>query len=195
VNLRYLGDALDHWKGSLLEYLQEEGVLRELAIDPMITDLARWGDADFDLYARLLRIDRNRILQHTSAGSAVCPDTDLFLDPDTGIATGLVRSPQHISVSEIVGLLDRHPARVLAVYQHVSRQVTSERVHACITAVAKQAKNLTWCSYESATVAMIFFSRDGERIRRISDVLGAMLGRHANCRVQCGLARRLRAVS
>jgi hypothetical protein len=38
MNLKYLGDTLDHWKGCLFEYLQAQCVLRDFAVDPMATE-------------------------------------------------------------------------------------------------------------------------------------------------------------
>jgi hypothetical protein len=40
LNLIYLGDALDHWKGSLFESLQQEKAVQGLAVDPMTSDLS-----------------------------------------------------------------------------------------------------------------------------------------------------------
>src|SRR5688500_3252510 len=56
MNLRYLGDALDHWKGSLFEYLQTACLVRELAVDAMAGDAEQWQPADWKLFARLLRV-------------------------------------------------------------------------------------------------------------------------------------------
>lgn len=39
MNLRYLGDALDYWKGSVFFRLQERGILKDFSVDPMLTDL------------------------------------------------------------------------------------------------------------------------------------------------------------
>jgi len=41
MNLRYLGDALDHWKGSLFESLQQANILHDFAVDAMASD---WTD-------------------------------------------------------------------------------------------------------------------------------------------------------
>jgi len=42
MNSSFLGDALDHWKGSLFESLQKRRIVCELAVDPMASDLAVW---------------------------------------------------------------------------------------------------------------------------------------------------------
>jgi hypothetical protein len=33
MNLTFLGDALDHWKGSIFESLQKGGILPDFAVD------------------------------------------------------------------------------------------------------------------------------------------------------------------
>ena len=38
MNREYLGDALDHWKGSMLSNLQAAGLLHHLAVDMMASD-------------------------------------------------------------------------------------------------------------------------------------------------------------
>src|SRR5437667_398781 len=64
MNLRYLGDALDHWKGSLFERLQRAKLLRAFAVDAMATDAEDWQAADLALFADLLRLQPSQILSH-----------------------------------------------------------------------------------------------------------------------------------
>ena len=64
MNLAYLGDALDHWKGSLFEYLCGMKVLRRFAIDPMISDRSEWKNEDFSRYAHLMRIGEIQLIHH-----------------------------------------------------------------------------------------------------------------------------------
>src|SRR5437870_4746681 len=64
LNLKYLGDALDHWKGSLFESLQREKLVDEFAVDPMASDLSSWREEDFRLLARLLRVHRHQVIHH-----------------------------------------------------------------------------------------------------------------------------------
>ena len=113
MNLMYLGDALDHWKGSLFEFLQAEQLLRDFAVDPMATDGHFWEDTDFALFARLLRINANQILRHEFPLVQRAPyfneidhAGDLFLDPDTGIQTGGNGHPaKYVKPHELAGLL------------------------------------------------------------------------------------------
>src|SRR3990172_1779207 len=127
MNLKYLGDALDHWKGSLFEYLANARVMREFAVDPMASDLLEWTKTDYSLFARLLRIDESQlILHHVTLHDRpryfreITHKGDLFFDPDTGIATGRVKNrEQYIWPREIATLLDGSADRLLPVYQHV----------------------------------------------------------------------------
>ena len=129
MNLAFLGDALDHWKGSLFESLHKSGVLRNFAVDPMASDWAAWQPEDVSLFALLLRVDESKIVRHKVGLSnrkhyfdEIEHTGDLFLDPDTGIATGKVkRINQHVKPLEIERLL-RGSERLLAVYRHVRAQ-------------------------------------------------------------------------
>jgi len=195
MNLDYLGDALDHWKGSLLEFLRGEGALRDLAVDPMATDVSRWTAGDFAVFARLLRVQDDQVLRHnfplavrSGYFGEVRHRGDLFLDPDTGIDTGgLSPIAKYVKPADIAFLLQRPRARVLAVYQHVRAQKTSERVNACMASVAREIPDLDWCSYESGGVAMLFFARDEpNRIQAIRLAIERLLGRHADRRLRMG---------
>ena len=188
MNLDFLGDALDHWKGSLFESLQAKRVLREFAVDPMATDLPRWKPEDFSLYARLLRIEPCGILKHSIPLSVreayfgeIRHSGDIFLDPDTGVATGKC-SAKHISPAEIAKLL--RTDRLVAVYQHVRAQRVADRVDAVCAAVQNKVPNVYWCSYESGTVAMIFLAFSQERVAEVRNHFVEWLGRHSEGRIR-----------
>lgn len=186
MNLNYLGDALDHWKGSLLQYLLAAGALDELAVDPMATD-APWVEDDFSVYARLLHIEPRQIIRHKAPLTPrdhyfreIEHARDLFLDPDTGIATSRPKR-EHVRPKDVNELL-RSPSRLVAVYQHIRVEKTSERVDACVRAVNATAG---WCSYESRTVAMLFFCGDARRTQMIFTALRRLLGKHTEGKVRC----------
>ena len=61
MNRDYLGDALDHWKGSVFEYLKREKLLRNFMVDPMATDDSKWDEDDSRLLAQLLRIEERQL--------------------------------------------------------------------------------------------------------------------------------------
>ena len=189
MNLSFLGDALDHWKGSLFESLQKRRIVCEFMVDPMASDLVDWKPGDFAILSKLLRIDRSQIISHNRSLNdrrayfhEIQHRGDLFLDPDTGVATGRL-SVRHVAPVEIADLL-KPPDRLLAIYQHVRAQRVSDRVDAVCTAIRAESPEVSWCSYESPTVAMIFLSRKPERIASVQRHLGELLGNHANGRIR-----------
>jgi len=198
MNLDYLGDALDHWKGSLFEYLRAKNLLRDFAVDPMATDRERWHEADFSLFARLLRIGPDRIIRHEASLLArpqyfaeIAHGGDIFLDPDTGIATsGSSEAAKYVRPRELATLLASPRGRVVAVYQHVRAQKASVRVDRCLAVIAKEIDAVAWCSYESPTVAMLFLCDEDTRTREIATALKELLGRHAERRVRSGTRQR-----
>lgn len=198
MNLAYLGDALDHWKGSLFEFLTAEDLLRDFAVDPMATDGTAWAPADFALYARLLRVSEPQILRHAYPLAArskyfaeITHRGDLFLDPDTGIQTG-AGSPvdKYIKRGELASMLQAHDGAVVAVYQHVRAQKTCDRVDGCMRALAQVLDVMAWCSYESGNVAMVFLSREAGRTTAVAQGFRGLLGRHADGRIRAGVSER-----
>lgn len=127
VRLEKLGDALDHWKGSLVRLLQGKNALVNLHVLPMITDPIKcWTPPHFCLYAHLLGVDVSAILnqnvkicqkQGRSDYFMADPSHDLFLDPDTGIREK--ESQQHVKPSELMKyLVPKGSSRLLLIYQH-----------------------------------------------------------------------------
>jgi hypothetical protein len=195
MNLTFLGDALDHWKGSLFESMQKAEVLKNFAVDPMASDLPAWNEQDFDLFARLLRVRRSQVVPHqhslvnrASYFKEITHSGDLFLDPDTGIATGKRPTEKHIAPGEIRSLIDASD-RVVAVYQHVRAQRVCDRVDAVCGALRDHIPECHWCSYESGTVAMLFVSRNHKRLAAVSRHFSAVLGRHAAGRIRGSTCR------
>ena len=191
MNLCYLGDALDYWKGSLLERMQQAKLLTELAVDPMASDAADWTDFDRALFATLLRITPAQIVQHREFLCAnraryfreIAHAADIFLDPDTGIATGRVRDmSQYVGAAELHALLDAQPSRVIAVYQHIRAIPTRRRLGTIYAHVSADPRPFSCCSYESSTVAMLFFSRNARRVEAIHEFHNGILGTHATMR-------------
>jgi hypothetical protein len=191
MNLNFLGDALDQWKGSLFESLQANNVLRGFAVDPMASDQQLWTSADSALFARLLRIKSSQIIQHRVSLQdrlaylqEIPHSGDLFVDPDTGVATGVVDEPCcYLYPAEIEQLLDSSPSRLLAIYQHVRGTKVAARVDKVLECVGRQIDNVQWCSYESSTVAMLFLARDAVRTKEVTEHFGSWLGGHAAGRI------------
>ena len=196
MNLRYLGDALDHWKGSLLERLQQAKLLTDLAADAMTSDSPDWTHEDLGLFATLLRISPTQIVQHQKSlpinrsgyFAEITHPTDIFLDPDTGIATGRVPNvSQYLHPTELHGLLAAYPSRVVGVYQHIRAVTTRQRLSGILSVLSGNEQPFCCCSYESSTVAMLFFSRDRARVEAIHADHGVLLGRHSASRTHLWL--------
>ena len=189
----FLGDALDHWKGSLIGQLLGRGLVQDFAVDPMCTDPKLWNDDDVAAYARLLHVERHQIVSHTDKvdlaaknRAAYFEETmekhhgDLFLDPDTGIYTG-TRQPhaKHVTAKEIHGLLPDASKRLIMIYQHAAHAPMSERVDEVTKVLQEEIPSCAWASYESATVAMLFVSLGQEGPRKVAEFFQEELGPRA----------------
>jgi hypothetical protein len=190
MNLEYLGDALDHWKGSIFESLQKGNVFSDFAVDPMITDISCWQPADYLLYAHLLRIKAEQIIRHNHPLQArhsyigeIIHQGDLFLDPDTGVATSKA-GEKYVLFQDIDGLFRRAPGRLLTIYQHIRAQRCADRVDNVTLALQSRIGRFFWRSYESPTVALLFLSRDRSRVAHVEQHFKSVLGSHANARIR-----------
>jgi hypothetical protein len=189
MNLKYLGDALDHWKGSLFESLQNANVLRDFSVDPMGTDAESWQSADFALYARLLHVRVEQVIKHlhtlkdrNAYFAEISHQGDLFLDPDTGVSTSAANN-QYLRPRELGQLLDRATQRMLVVYQHIRAQKCAVRIDNVIWVLESQAGRFHWCSYESPSVALLFISRS-PRPLEVTVHFKSILGRHSENRIR-----------
>lgn len=191
MKIKFLGDALDYWKGSIFSRLQKGGILRDFAVDPMLTDAEDWHTTDFQLYADLLQIKPDQVLRHKrnlhrdrdKYFAEIIHSGDLFVDPDTGITLRGAR-PEHIKIREVHQLLGGKSPRVLCIYQHRSREKTHDRVNKLVSALREYDANIYSCSYESSTVAMLFLSRKQDRVEQVNQYFKHYFGRHANRRVR-----------
>lgn len=188
MNINHLGDAYDHWKGSIIKILNESRNIQNLAVEPMFTDKKTWGQVNVQTYARLLNLWPNDI-QHTNLPTwkqwkgrrnlyfkEIRYNGDLFIDPDTGIGTN---GRKYIRVDEIGNLLDKK--RVLMIYQHFAHKTFENQCRIIRNKIRQIRKQATYCVYQCGQVAMIFISRNNGRIRAIEKVLKAHL---------CGTAER-----
>ncbi len=192
MNTKFLGDAFDHWKGSLIDFLQRQELVHELVVEPMITDGIRWSEKDLETYRRLLRLGMQQPIYHEGLpfnGDRThyfhdIPDGDLFLDPDTGIATGK-STRKHISILEIKKLLDSDPAhqRVLIVYQHSARGNFHSRLDAIGGKISENIFGIHLATYECGHVALFFVSHSRARIRQIGEKLREYLSGTASKRI------------
>lgn len=190
MNLKFLGDALDHWKGAMFASLRGANALRNFAVDPMANDIGRWRDEDFSLFAGLLQIAPSQVIRHRARlehraayFGEISHIGDLFLDPDTGVATGRVREG-HVSPAEVGLLLDASADRLLVIYQHVRGMLVAHRVSGVMSTLEEVIGPFSGCSYESGTVAMLFLTRMHERTELVAEHFDALLGRHATRRIR-----------
>jgi hypothetical protein len=185
MRVKYLGDALDHWKGSFLSTLLTKELIANVAVDPMITDDKPWLKEDIDTYRKLLRLEpRNQIChdQTTFPGERTreeyfheIPQTgDVFLDPDTGIATRHIsgtRNKQYIKICEIRELLGRSD-RILIIYQHSPRLSSPNQFDWLRRdAILHDIQNGHCAIWPCGQVAAFFLSLNKARIDRIERVL------------------------
>jgi hypothetical protein len=192
MNLQFLGDAFDHWKGSVFETLQQQGVLRDFLVDPMASDAPAWKPADSKLFSRLLRIEQRQLVSHSHDlcndraryFAEIPPNGDLFLDPDTGVKTGAVKQiEQYLLPTELFEVMGRGENRIVVVYQHVRAKKTRERIEEVIATLNEKDGQFYCTSYESGTVAFLFLSRNGGRIGMVRDFFFQFLGAHASNRI------------
>jgi hypothetical protein len=192
VNLKYLGDALDHWKGSLLNFLRQQNAIANFAVDPMSSDLVSWNADDYQVFMRLMRITSSELIRHRVSlrnreayFSEIAHLGDLFLDPDTGVATGKIRQREcYVFPLEVKRLLDAADHRVVAIYQHVRAQKVTHRVDQVMETLKAEIGKLGWSSYESGSVAMLFLSHDPARTTGVADCCHRLLRRHAAGRIR-----------
>ncbi len=193
MNLRFLGDALDHWKGSVFEGLQSSNVLENFRVDAMASDFDNWRPEDWSLYAKLLRVRKSQIVEHKATldrnrkeyFDEIPRSGDLFLDPDTGIKTSSGREQQYLKPDELFSLMNHEQRRVVVVYQHIRAMKTRERVEAVLQVLrSEKPKPIFYCaSYDSGTVALIFLSFQRDRILAVSGYFRKFLGSHADNRI------------
>jgi hypothetical protein len=74
---------------------------------------------------------------------------------------------------------------LIGVYQHVRGQQVRSRVDCVLDSLKSKIGNFSWCSYESANVAMVFLTRKAERTSQISEHFKSLLGRHVSRRIRC----------
>ncbi len=193
MNLRFLGDALDHWKGSVVGGVQSANVVEDFRVDAMAIDIDKWRSEDWSLYAKLLRVRKSQIVEHTATlernrkeyFDEIPRSGDLFLDPDTGIKTGSGNRDirQYLKPEELFFLMNYEQRRVVVVYQHVRGMKTRKRVDDVLKVLRSDQPNCYCASYESSNVALLFLSFQRYRFEAVSGYFRKFLGSHADNRI------------
>ena len=187
MKLAHLGDALDHWEGSLIDLIGGKNV----RVVPMLTDHDGWTEEQIEAYARLLHLKPEDILKRDIPFSSetrhgyFCDlgEHDLFLDPDTGIAPDKKAKKEHVRFSEIAGLLSASPSRMLLIYQHASRNNDGLRKKLNLLRSTKGLRGCNIFAYDSGSVSMVVISQDRERAQEALARLKLWLGSIASTRV------------
>ena len=194
MNTKYLGDALDYWKGSVLGGLQRQGCLYNLVVDAMPTD--EWEEAHWRIYARLLQVKHEQVMIYQTYNwkkrqsyfeelnklKERFNGCDVFLDPDTGIHTGNGSGHrQHIDPRIIETILNE--SNVVLVYQHGARQKMYERIDEIAECVRQSCDNVECLSYQASQNAMLFFSWSSSRLDGIKAYFYYLLECYASHRV------------
>ena len=174
MNKNFLGDALDHWKGSLLGRLEQRGLGVDIHVVPMLTRVG-WNKQFLTLYADLLHRRHDQVLladevfesrNRESYFAKVEWTGDLFLDPDTGL--GQRRGHQHVVAADLRQLLDGGDEdRIIMVYQHAWR---TSNPHGLIKRIAREVEAHA-LSMVSSQVEMVVFCRDKAKTDRLLDAL------------------------
>jgi hypothetical protein len=195
MNSTHLGDALDHWKGSIIKRLQDKCLVRELSVIPMIT-LEVWSKEVLSAYSKLLNLNSDdsvlkpkEVFEHTHRDTyftGIDYSGDLFIDPDTGVSNNPKQgNDQYITLDDIKGLLDKGKEHdpVIMVYQHRNPEEdwVQKKVAKIEVIIREQMEGcLTLRAYDFGIVAMLFFSnnKDSDRIKAIEDDIKTILPRN-----------------
>jgi len=188
MNIDYLGDALDHWKGSVIEQLRP--VLHNLRVVPMCME-EEWTPKHRCLYARLLGVrseddvfwdafNRNR-RRYFENCQRFAGDSDLFLDPDTGIEPISGCKKCHVGLDNLRCLLPDNSRRLVMVYQHRSRirhGVEDVLDRNSVEDVLERIRQRGWLAgaYWAGAASMLFLSRKQGRVAGVRDRLDKWLG-------------------
>lgn len=185
MNLKHLGDALDHWKGSVIELIGD----KKLRVVPLFTDQQPWTQPHLDAYAKLLRRKPDEILKKDTPFSnstrdayfAIAGEDDLFLDPDTGVSPNTKRKKEHVMPTEIANLLSKSRSRMLLIYQHSSRK--KDGIRERLELLRGSLKGCHMFAYDSGAVSMIVISLSRERIQEALTRVRSYLGPVAFARI------------
>ena len=178
MNTKFLGDAFDHWKGSLISFLSINRLVKNVVVEPMITNDSKWSKEDLETYSRLLKLESSSQICHgqsTFSGDretyfdALPKNADIFLDPDIGIATSTA-GKKRVRVAELEKLLV-NADRVLIVYQHSARGFFYKRLIQIGDRISRDIPNVHYAVYECGRVAVFFISLNKARIEELFNFL------------------------
>ena len=183
----WLGDALDFWKGTFVQVLRaSSSSSNQIHVLPMFTD-AGWTQPEIESYSGFLGVPSSALLttaQITNAGrrayfASVVQQIagDVFVDPDTGVATAKPE-PAHVTAAEVHALLT--DTNVAAIYQHRPQRTAAPWLARYAQLVATAGARVV--GYESAQVGMLFATKSATREAAVRQALTVRLGAVAAAR-------------
>jgi hypothetical protein len=192
MRLDYLGDSLDHWKGSLLGRLRAENLLRPLRVVPMLTDGALWSATHHAVYCAHLGLAVSDLIStkvfdgnvradyFKHAAEQACRDSDLFIDPDKGIEPSRCKK-EHVSLLNLCSLATGD--RLLLVYEQTKAYGSNYASHVDKLSSRLGAASLFSVFWTGRQVAMAAISRDASRVAAIRRHWHSIVGPLAERRI------------
>jgi hypothetical protein len=195
MNKKHWRDGKDFFKAGFLHVLrrgESTGVIESLKVFPMFTG-SKANPDDVHAYADFLSLAVEDVLNDGPilpiqgradfsyfASASKFPDSDLFIDPDTGIADGgQGASREHITVKELCHLLLAGSARLLVVFQDSPRRVGDEALEVGVSRKLEmlRAAGLRCFAYFNNANNMLFVARESgtARLHRLYTYLGEVV--------------------
>ncbi len=176
MNISHLGDALDHWKGSMIRRLEQE--LIDIHVVPMFTDADKWADSHIDVYSKLLNVRLENILMKNFlfydeirkkyfSDVSLRGDFDMFLDPDTGIEPQKPqkkKKKEYVFFDDIKSLMPNTGKRMLMIYQHSQPYNMRRSILDRLKQIQAELPGFYFFAYWAGSVSMVFISRQKTRI-------------------------------
>jgi hypothetical protein len=177
----HLGDSIDFWKRGLIGYLRTAAIIERIEVVPMPTDARAWTSVELEVYAAVLGVsvdDLRGTGRFTRAGrtpyfNSLTITTDVFVDPDTGVAEPATTAA-HVSALECGRLLSKNTPNIVMVYQHAQR--TSGWAKGQLAVLRAALCDVQAFAYQSSVVGMLFLSRDTVRLQKVRSALSDLLG-------------------
>jgi hypothetical protein len=187
MNIRHLGDALDHWKGNMFRWLGP--ALRDLHVVPMFTDAepaTTWDEPTLLCFSQLLAVPAHRIMHadrrfrratrtaYFEGLHSLSPACDIFFDPDNGIAPAGRANELHVTAAELAAFIPPASDRLLLVYQHSSRVKGYVRSKLEALSTVPELHGVKCIGYWAGSAAMVLMTQSESRIRDVRKIMASV---------------------